>query len=51
MRFPRGDSIAVGRRELGPDGGNIHAAGEFVSLDDVVEVADIVTRAAADFVG
>jgi succinyl-diaminopimelate desuccinylase len=33
---------------LGPDGENVHGAGEFVHLDEVVEVADIVARAGAD---
>lgn len=33
---------------LGPDGENIHGAGEFVYTDDVVEVTEIVTAAAAD---
>lgn len=31
---------------LGPDGENIHGAGEFVYVDEVVEVANIVTDAA-----
>ena len=29
---------------IGPDGGNIHGAGEFVYTDDVVEVAEILAR-------
>ncbi|MDS0294192.1 M20 family metallopeptidase [Halogeometricum luteum] len=36
---------------LGPDGENIHGAGEFVYTDEVVEVADIVTEAAVRFCG
>ncbi|RDI72678.1 M20 family metallopeptidase [Halopelagius longus] len=46
-----GDRAGLPTVILGPDGGNIHAAGEFVRLDDVVEVADVVTRAAADLLG
>ena len=34
---------------LGPDGGNIHGAGEFVYTDEVVEVARIVAGAAHDY--
>jgi succinyl-diaminopimelate desuccinylase len=33
---------------VGPDGENIHGAGEFVYLDDVVDVADVVARASVD---
>jgi succinyl-diaminopimelate desuccinylase len=34
---------------VGPDGENIHGAGEFVYTDQVVEVTEIVTEAAAEF--
>ncbi|WP_137283997.1 M20 family metallopeptidase [Halorussus salinisoli] len=33
---------------LGPDGENIHGAGEFVYADEVVEIAEIVTEAATE---
>jgi succinyl-diaminopimelate desuccinylase len=36
---------------VGPDGENIHGAGEFVYTDEVVEVADIVADAAVRFCG
>ena len=36
---------------VGPDGGNVHGAGEFVDTDDVVDVARIVVDAAARLVG
>jgi len=36
---------------VGPDGGNVHGAGEFVSTDDVVEVARIVADAASRLIG
>ena len=36
---------------VGPDGENIHGAGEFVYTDEVVEVARIVAAAARGFVG
>ncbi|MFC7154113.1 M20 family metallopeptidase [Halomarina halobia] len=36
---------------LGPDGENVHAAGEFVYTDEVVEVAEVVVAAATDFLG
>ncbi|MFD1515346.1 M20 family metallopeptidase [Halomarina rubra] len=36
---------------VGPDGENIHSAGEFVYTDDVVEVARIVTAGAASYLG
>jgi hypothetical protein len=42
-RRPRGLPTVI----LGPDGENIHGAGEFVYTDEVVEVADIVTDAGA----
>jgi len=36
---------------VGPNGGNVHGAGEFVSTDDVVEVARIVADAASRLIG
>ena len=36
---------------VGPDGENIHGAGEFVHTDEVVEVARIVAAAARGYVG
>ncbi|RBI61778.1 M20 family peptidase [halophilic archaeon] len=36
---------------VGPDGGNIHGAGEFVYTDEVVETARIVADGARRFVG
>ncbi|MFC6835126.1 M20 family metallopeptidase [Halomarina ordinaria] len=36
---------------VGPDGENIHGAGEFVYTDEVVEVADIVVEGASDLLG
>ncbi|MFC4357582.1 M20 family metallopeptidase [Halobium salinum] len=36
---------------LGPDGENIHSAGEFVYTDEVVEVTEILVEAAADLLG
>jgi acetylornithine deacetylase/succinyl-diaminopimelate desuccinylase family protein len=41
-----GDRAELPTVILGPDGENIHGAGEFVYTDEVVEVADIVTDAA-----
>ncbi|WP_254545358.1 M20 family metallopeptidase [Halomarina pelagica] len=46
-----GDRAGLPTVILGPDGGNVHAAGEFVYTDDVVEVAEIVVAAATDFLG
>ncbi|SFG42865.1 succinyl-diaminopimelate desuccinylase [Halopelagius inordinatus] len=46
-----GDRAGLPTVILGPDGENIHGAGEFVVLDDVVEVADIVAHAAVDLLG
>lgn len=34
---------------VGPDGGNIHGAGEFVDTDDVVDVARIIFASARDY--
>ena len=36
---------------VGPDGGNVHGAGEFVDTEDVIEVARIVADAASRLVG
>lgn len=36
---------------VGPDGGNLHAPGEFVYTDEVVQTARIVAAATADLVG
>lgn len=36
---------------LGPDGKNIHGAGEFVYADEVVDVARILVAAASDYLG
>jgi len=36
---------------LGPDGGNIHGAGEWVDLDETVEVARILAGGAVDVLG
>ncbi|MFC6726186.1 M20 family peptidase, partial [Halobium palmae] len=36
---------------LGPDGENIHSAGEFVYTDEVVEVTEILVAGAADLLG
>ncbi|WP_439026997.1 M20 family metallopeptidase [Haloarchaeobius sp. DT45] len=36
---------------VGPDGENIHSAGEFVYTDEVVEVADMLVAASTDLLG
>lgn len=46
-----GDRAGLPTVIFGPDGENVHGAGEFVYLDDVVEVADVVARAAVDLLG
>ncbi|MFC7081550.1 M20 family metallopeptidase [Halorussus caseinilyticus] len=46
-----GDRAGLPTVIVGPDGENIHGAGEFVYTDEVVEVAEIVTEAAAEFCG
>ncbi|EMA06568.1 M20 family metallopeptidase [Haloferax denitrificans] len=46
-----GDRAGLPTVIVGPDGENIHAAGEFVFTDDVVDVADIVADAAVRFLG
>lgn len=43
-----GDRAGLPTVIIGPDGENIHGAGEFVYTDEVVEVTEIVTEAAAD---
>ena len=44
-----GDRAGLPTVIIGPDGENIHGAGEFVYTDEVVEVADIVVRAVEQF--
>ncbi|WP_158055487.1 M20 family metallopeptidase [Halorussus halophilus] len=46
-----GDRAGLPTVIIGPDGENIHGAGEFVYTDEVVEVTEIVTEAAADLLG
>lgn len=41
-----GDRAGLPTVTLGPDGENIHGAGEFVYTDEVVEVANVVADAA-----
>jgi succinyl-diaminopimelate desuccinylase len=46
-----GDRAGLPTVIVGPDGENIHGAGEFVYTDEVVEVARIVTAGAASYLG